>query len=154
MEIRGRGKKDSKVCGLSTNKDGSAPFRPKEGLRGDQCSKANFSGFISIKNSLETISLENRNFSPLPGETAQFRQFASDRGNHSGGAQNSSWSNMRARTEKRRLRAEHKSLLEGGTPSPLSPHRLQDPRSRPPCVISSHFCDSTKEAPSNEHPAP
>lgn len=54
-----------------------------------------------------------------------------------------------------RLQAECKSLLEGGTPSPLSPPRLQDPRSRPPCVISSHFCDSaTKEAPSNVHPAP
>lgn len=57
--------------------------------------------------------------------------------------------------EKRRLQAEHKSLLEGGTPSPLSLPRLKGPRSRPPCAISSHFCDSaTKEAPSNVYPAP
>ena len=93
-----RGKNDSKVCGFSTSKDDRAPFRLKEGLQGDQCSKANFSGFTSIKNSLKTISLKNPNFGPLPGETAQFGQFASNRENHSEGEQNSCCSNTRAKT--------------------------------------------------------
>lgn len=134
------------------------PSQTQGGFAGrDRCRKANFSGFSYRSRILsKTISRANPNFGPLPGETAQFGRFASNREKPSREcAKLLREQRTQVGRERGRLRAEHKSLPEGGAPRPLPPPGPQDPRSRPPCVISSHLCDSTtKEAPSDEHPAP